>query len=196
MASARARHHVAVTAVQFNYATHRDPLIGRLDNISGLVAEFAQDELREIAALTATIELLKKRITTEIRVYAPSLLALDGCGVLRTAKIAGKVGNVTRFKSEAALARYIGVAPLPHVSGSTAGHLRASRSGNRNLNAALHRIALIQIRQGGPGRPYYLKRQESGDSAMTALRCLKRRLVRVIYNRLQVDHRARANACG
>ena len=139
---------------------------------------------------------MKKRITTEIRGYAPNLLALDGCGVPTAAKIAGEVGNVTRVKSEAALARYIGVTPLPHASGSTAGHIRASRSGNRNLNAALRRIALIQIRQGGPGRPYYLKRQESGDSAMTALRCLKRLLVRVIYNRLQTDHRMRANACG
>jgi hypothetical protein len=69
---------MSVTAVQFNYATHRDPLIRLLDNISGLVAEFAEDELREIAALTETIDSLKKRITTEIRGYAPSLLALDG----------------------------------------------------------------------------------------------------------------------
>jgi transposase len=119
---------------------------------------------------------------------------MDGCGVLTAAKIAGEVGNVTRFRNEAALARYIGVAPLPHASGSTAGHTRASRAGNRNLNAALHRIALIKIRQGGPGRPYYLKRQESGDPAMAALRCLKRRLVRVIFNRMQINHRMRANA--
>jgi transposase len=47
------------------------------------------------------------------------------------------------------------VAPLPHWSGASAGHLRTTRSGNRRLNAALHRIALVQIGIDGPGRAYY-----------------------------------------
>jgi Transposase IS116/IS110/IS902 family len=53
---------------------------------------------------------------------------------------------MTRFKSEAAFARYAGVAPVPAWSGATQGRLRAMRGGNRQLNSALHRIAVVQIR--------------------------------------------------
>lgn len=51
-----------------------------------------------------------------------------------------------------------------------------TRSGNRQLNAALHRIAVTQIRLDGLGRTYYRHRLAQGDSTPEALRCLKRRL--------------------
>ncbi|MDA2893340.1 IS110 family transposase [Mycolicibacterium sp. BiH015] len=180
------------TAVSLNYAAHRDPLVEWLDAQPGLVAEFAHAEVVEIGGLTEQIKDLKKRITNGVRCYAPHLLDLDGCGFLVAAKIVGETGNVTRFTSEAAFARYIGVAPLEYSSGSTAGRVRVARTGNRSLNAALHRIALIQIRQGGPGRAYYEERKRRGDNPMGALRHLKRRLVRVVFNRLLADHKIRA----
>ena len=59
------------------------------------------------------------------------------------------------------------------------------KSGNRQLNAALHRIAVTQIRLDGIGRAYYRKRLDTGDSTTEALRCLKRRLARTVYNTLK-----------
>ena len=93
------------------------------------------------------------------------LLALPGCGELTAAKIIAETANVTRFNSEAAFARYIGLAPLPHSSGSTDARVRFTRSGNRQLNTAVHRIAVTQIRMGGPGRSYYNQRRRAGDSS-------------------------------
>jgi hypothetical protein len=89
--------------------------------------------------------------------------------------------------SEAAFARYIGVAPHPYSSGSTDGQVRFTRSGNRQLNKAVHRIAVTQIGMDGPGRSYYDKRRGVGDSSPAALRSLKRRINRVVFSRLQAD---------
>ena len=63
------------------------------------------------------------------------------------------------------------------------------------VNAALHRIAVTQIRLDGLGRTYYRHRLDHGDSTPEALRCLKRRLARVVYNHLHTDHNNRQKPC-
>ena len=114
----------------------------------------------------------------------PTLLAMPGVGPLTAGKLVGEAAGVGRFKSEAAFARHSGIAPIPVWSGNTAGRVRMSRAGNRQLNAALHRIAVTQIRLDGEGRRYYRKRLMAGDSTTEALRCLKRRLARVVFKTL------------
>ena len=176
-------------------AKHRRLLGGWLNTVPGLVAELARDELADITRLTETIDALAKRIGERVREVAPVLLALPGCGELTAAKLVGEAAGVIRFKSEAAFARHAGVAPVPVWSGNTAGRVRMTRSGNRQLNAALHRIAVTQIRLEGPGQAYYRHRQTSGDSNPEALRCLKRRLARVVFHHLHADHQNRQKPC-
>ena len=116
----------------------------------------------------------------------PRLLGLPGCGVLTAAKIVAEVAGVGRFRSEAALAMHAGVAPLACSSGARQRH-RLSRVGNRQLNAALHRIAVTQLRIHAPAQAYLIRLQATGKSKREALRVLKRRLARVIFNLLQAD---------
>jgi transposase len=85
-----------------------------------------------------------------------------------------------------------GIAPIPVWSGNTAGRVRLTRSGNRQLNTAVHRIAVTQIRLDGLGKSYYLKMKAEGMSTAEALRCLKRRLARVVFNHLTTDQAATA----
>ena len=107
-----------------------------------------------------------------------------GCGALTAAKIVGETANPARFRSEACFAMHAGVAPIPASSGRTHRH-RLARGGNRQLNAALHRIALTQIgRPASLGHTYYHRRRAGGDTRMEALRALKRRLARVVYGLL------------
>jgi transposase len=73
--------------------------------------------------------------------------------------------------------------PVPASSGRTDRH-RLSRSGNRQLNAALHRIAITQLRLPGPGQTYQ-RRRAQGDATGEALRALKRRIARAVYQRLR-----------
>jgi transposase len=173
------------------YAKHRDPALGWLATQPGLVAELATDELTDIAGLTETINAMERRIAASVRRHATHLLAIPGCGALTAATIMAETANVNRFKSEAAYARYIGVAPLPHWSGSSFGHVRMTRSGNRQLNKAVHRIAVTQVRMDGPGRRYYQTRVASGHTPLGALRGLKRRIARVVYTRLRTGEAAR-----
>ncbi len=177
-------------------AKHRRLLADWLATQSGLVAELARDELADITRLTEQINMLAKRIGERVRAIAPpALLAMPGCAELTAAKVIGETAGVTRFKNEAAFARHSGVAPIPVWSGNTAGRVRMTRSGNRQLNAALHRIAVTQIRLDGLGQAYYRHRLAEGDSPTEALRCLKRRLARVVFHHLHTDHQTRQQPC-
>jgi transposase len=178
-----------------NRAKHRNLLSQWLATQRGLVAELACDELADISRLTAAIDALAKRIGERVRAVAPTLMALPGCGELTAAKLLGETAGVARFKSEAAFARHAGVAPIPVWSGNTAGRVRMTRSGNRQLNTALHRIAVTQIRLPGLGQTYYRKRITAGDSKTEALRCLKRRLARTVFHRLHTDHKNQPQPC-
>ncbi|WP_299274833.1 transposase, partial [uncultured Georgenia sp.] len=139
-------------------------------------------------ALSRRADALEKEITVLVGQQAPQLLELPGCGVLTAAKIVGETAGIDRFAHEAKYAMHAGVAPIPVWSGRTHGRVRMSKSGNRQLNAALHRIAITQVRLGGMGRAYYDKRLAAGDTRTEALRCLKRRLARVVFNTLKNDH--------
>jgi transposase len=179
----------APKAASLDLAKHRGVLAAWLDTVPGLVAELARDELADITRLSDTINALAKRIGDRVHQVAPALLSRPGCAELTAAKLVGEAAGVSRFKSEAA-ARHAGVAPIPVWSGNTAGRVRLTRSGNRQLNAALHRIAVTQIRLDGLGGAYYRKRLNTGASRSEALRSLKRRLARVVFHHLHTDHQA------
>ena len=185
----------APKARSLDLAKHRRILGDWLGIVDGLVAELARDELADIIRLTEAINALAKRIGDRVKQIAPVLLAMPGCGELTAAKLVGETAGVTRFKSEAAFARHAGVAPVPVWSGNTAGRVRMTRSGNRQLNAALHRIAVTQIRLNGLGRAYYEHRLTTGDSTPEALRCLKRRLAKVVFGHLHTDYQTRNQPC-
>jgi transposase len=173
---------------------HQQRLADRLAGVSGIVAELARDELDDVIALTERINQLEQRLTGLTAQAAPSLLAMPGVGVLTAAKIVGEAAGVARFKSEAAFARHAGIAPIPVWSGNTAGRVRLTRSGNRQINAAIHRIAVTQIRLDGLGKAYYDKKKAEGMSTPEALRCLKRRLSRIVFHHLTTDQTAARTA--
>ena len=157
----------------------------------GLVAELAREELADITALTAQINALERRIAARVRASAPSLLTIVGCAELTAAKLIGETAGVSRFRSEAAFARHARVTPIPHWSGPRQVRLMAARLGNRQLNAALYRIAVTQIRHNGPAEAYYRRRRSSGDSHAEALRRIERRIARSVYGRLRADQSSR-----
>lgn len=171
---------------------HQDLLREWLLTQDGVVAEMAVDELDDIIALTKRIKTFDKRLVRIAHQQVPSLLELAGCGELSAAKLLGESAGITRFRSEAAFARHAGIAPIPVWSGNTAGRVRMTRSGNRQINAAVHRIAITQIRlEGSLGKAYYEKKLAEGKSRTEALRCLKRRIARTVFNLLITDHHNR-----
>jgi transposase len=127
---------------------------------------------------------LEVELTALVRVQVPELLALPGCGTLTAAKLVAETAGVGRFASDARLARLAGVAPIPASSGRRHRH-RLDRGGNRQLNCALHRIAVTQGRVYPPAREFLDRKQADGKSRMEALRCLKRHLARAVWQALR-----------
>ena len=174
-----------------NYPKYRNALREWLAGQTGIVAELALQELADITRLTEDINAMEDRITDRVRDVAPRLYGMPGCGAVTAAKIMGEAALVTRFSGEAAFAQHAGLAPVPQWSGRTAGWMRRPKYGNRQLNSAIHRIAVTQLRLHGPGRHYYHKRLQAGDTRPMALRALKRRIGRAVYGHLREDHRCR-----
>jgi transposase len=160
--------------------------LGNQPAAPSMLTRIATELVGDIRALTVRINAFERELAERMRRVAPQLLALPGCGSLTAAKIVGETANVTRFRSEACFAMHAGAAPIPASSGKT-NRYRLARGGNRQLNAALHRIAVTQTRLDGPGRDYYQRRLALGNTKMEALRAMKRRLARVIFTLLRPD---------
>jgi transposase len=178
-----------------NRAKTRRELTELLEPITGIDARLARDLLAEIDRITGVINALEKEITVLVTAQAPTLLELPGCAALTAAKIVGETAGIGRFAHEAKYAMHAGVAPIPIWSGETRGRVRMNKTGNRQLNCALHRIAITQIGRDTLGRAYYRKRLAAGDSETEALRALKRRLARVVFNTLKNNPSTAAGTC-
>jgi len=165
----------------------------RLARFDGTVARIARDLVARIRELTAAIDALEREIAHCVETLAPSLLDLQGCAHLSAAKLVGETAGIGRFGSAAKFARHNGSAPLPVWSGNAERH-RLSRTGNRQLNVVLHRIAITQIRLGGLGRAYFEHRLAAGDTKREAIRALRRRISDQVFRRMREDEADRAAA--
>lgn len=163
----------------------QDRIDGRLKRAEQSVrVRIARDELRRIRELTRTIGALEVELAPLVAELAPRLLAERGCGVLTAAKLIGEIAGVGRFASDAKLARTAASAPIPASSGNTKRH-RLDHGGNRQLNCALHRLAVSKGRLDPETAAYLARKQGEGKTRREALRCLKRHLARRVFRLLQ-----------
>lgn len=162
-----------------------DRLDRELEARPGILARIARDLVRRCRELTITIGELDRELATRTATIAPTLLAVPGCGPVTAAKIIAETADIRRFKSDDAYARHTGTAPLPASSGGN--RHRLSRAGNRQLNAALHRIAITQARIHPAAQTMLERLQAAGKSRREAIRILKRRLSDVVYRTLLTD---------
>jgi transposase len=139
---------------------------------------------RQIEQLTADANQLEREITTLVADAVPQLLAQRGVGAISAAQILISRGQSGRIRSEAAFAQLAGAAPIPASSGLTTRH-RLNRGGDRQLNRALHTIAISRRRHDPESRAYYDHLIASKKTHREALRCLKRALARRLYKLLE-----------
>jgi len=140
---------------------------------------------REIEALNAELA----RLTAE---FAPALMESLGIGPDTAAALLITSGsNPERLKSEAAFAALCGVSPIPASSGKTNRH-RLNRGGDRQANAAIHRLVIVRLRYDNRSRAYLQRRMEEGKSKMEVIRCLKRYVAREVFGILHDIGKRRA----
>jgi transposase len=139
---------------------------------------------RRIRQLATEERELAREIEQLTRTLAPQLLDQPGVGPLLAAQIVLSWSHRGRIHSEAAFARLAGAAPIPASSGQTIRH-RLDRSGDRQLNRALHQIILTRRRVHAPTIDYIQRRTQQGKTRRETTRCLKRYLARNLYRLLE-----------
>jgi transposase len=139
---------------------------------------------RRVQQLTVEERELAREIKTLTQTLAPQLLDQPGVGPLLAAQVVLSWSHQGRLTSEAAFARLAGVAPIPASSGQTIRY-RLDRSGDRQLNRALHMI-IVTRRRAHPATIAYIERRiGEGKTRREATRCLKRYLARNLYRILE-----------
>ena len=135
-----------------------------------LLGEEVSDLDQALAALTAAAN--------------PALVAAKGIGTITAAQLLVTAGdNPERLRSEASFAAFVGVSPIPASSGKTTRH-RLNRGGDRQANAALHRIALVRMSYEPRTRDYVARKRALGHSNKEIIRCLKRAIAREVFTLL------------
>jgi transposase len=165
--------------------THLRTILERMGRMESARARVARELTQRICEITREVKRLQAEIEALIRAHRPALLAETGCGPLTAATLIGHAAGAERFRGEAQFARMAGVAPIPVSSGKSERH-RLHRGGDRQLNRALHVIAITRSRLDPETRAYLEKKRAEGKSNREALRCLKRHLARRFY-RLLLD---------
>jgi len=155
----------------------------------GVVADLARAEVARIREITREANRLRAEITSRVATIAPSLLELPGCAGLTAAKLVGEAADITRFRNRDAYAMFAGTAPIPVWTGNSE-KFRLNRGGNRQTNAAIHRIAITQLRIHPPAQELVARHTSNGKSKRDALRILKRRITDVTYRTMIKDTRA------
>lgn len=155
---------------------------------AGAQVRVARSELAHIMQLTKEIDELFADLDQLTTAHNPGLRAESGCGPVTAAILIGQTAGAERFPTDAHFARQAGTAPIPASSGNT-NRYRLHRGGNRQLNKALHTIALTRVRIDPQTRAYIDRKRAEGKSMREALRCLKRHLARKIW-RLLFDTRS------
>jgi transposase len=143
----------------------------------------ARDELRRIRELTRAERALERELRSAIAGLRPEVLAEDGIGTMTAATLIGHTAGAARFPTDGHFARLAGAAPIPASSGRSK-RVRLNRGGDRQLNCALHRIAVTRARTCPQTRAYLDRKLAEGKTNAEAYRCLKRHLARRVWHLL------------
>ena len=145
----------------------------------------AREQLAQIRSLNRQTDELKRELLELVKAHRPQLLAETGCGPLTAAILIGRTAGAERFRSDASFALQSGTAPIPCSSGQRQQH-RLNRGGDRQLNHALHIIAITRASHDPATKAYLERKEAEGKTTKGALRCLKRHLARRFHHLLSV----------
>ncbi len=138
-----------------------------------------------IQTFNKQIQELYQRLDLQTETKAPHLRAEHGVGPCTAAAILIAWSHKGRIPTEAKFAKLAGACPIPIDSGANQGQHRLNRSGDRQLNRALHTVVLSRARTHQETRTYMANKKAQGRTPRHARRCLKRVLARQFYRLLE-----------
>lgn len=184
----RARFRGKTTKVMLNIATQLR-IDARWDLESRTYAGVLRDVARRCRSLQAEASSHEKAILAVIRSWRPDLLAESGVGPIVAATVLCAWSHPGRVRHEGAFASLAGVAPIPASSGLTTRY-RLNRGGDRQLNRALHVVAITRLRHDPVTQAYADRRRAEGKTDREIKRCLKRYIARQLYRQLEAGRPA------
>ena len=108
---------------------------------AGARARIAREQISQIRGLNRQVCQLQAELAELVKAHRPQLLAEQGCGALVAAILIGHTAGVEQFRKRSSFALQTGTAPIPCSSGQRTQH-RLNRGGDRQLNHALHIVAI------------------------------------------------------
>jgi hypothetical protein len=141
---------------------------------------------RRIGELTAEAADHRQAILVLVRAWRPDLLGQPGVGPIVAATVLCAWSHPGRCRSDAAFAMLAGAAPIPASSGQRVRY-RLNRSGDRQLNQALHVVVLSRLRTDPATRAYAHRRCAQGRTNREIKRCLVRYVARQLYRLLEAN---------
>jgi hypothetical protein len=181
----RARFRGKTTTVMVNVAA-RLRVDRRWDLETRTYAGVLRDLARRCRGLQAEAASHEEAILAVIRSWRPDLLEECGVGPIVAATVLCAWSHPGRVRHEAAFASLAGVAPIPASSGLTTRY-RLNRCGDRQLNRALHVVALTRLRHDPATQAYAKRRRAEGKTDREIKRCLKRYIARQLYRQLETE---------
>ncbi len=150
---------------------------------AGARVRIAREQLAQLRRLNQQVDQLAAELLDLVKAHRPQLLAEQGCGAVTAAVLIGHTAGNERFRSEASFALQTGTAPIPCSSGKRTQH-RLNPGGDRQLNHALHVIAISRAQRDPATKEYLARKEAEGKTKKGALRSLKRHLARRFYHLL------------
>jgi transposase len=148
--------------------------------VNGVLRRLGQ----RVERLSREVAEAERALAALVGELAPTLLEECGVGPVCGAQLLVSSGDPSRMRSEASFAALAGTSPVDASSGKQRRH-RLNRGGDRQLNWALHVVALARIRHHAETRAYFQRLLAAGKTTREARRCIKRALARHFYRRLR-----------
>jgi Transposase IS116/IS110/IS902 family len=136
---------------------------------AGARVRIAREQLAQLRGLNRQIDQLHRELTELVAAHHPNLLAEQGCGAVTAAILIGHTADNQQFRSEASFAMKTGTPPIPCSSGKRTQH-RLNRGGDRQLNHALHIIAVTRAHHDPATQEYLARKEAEGKTSKGALR--------------------------
>jgi transposase len=150
---------------------------------AGARARIAREQISQIRGLNRQVEQLRAELAELVKAHRPQLLAEQGCGALVAAILIGHTAGVKQFRKRSSFGLQTGTAPIPCSSGQRTQH-RLNRGGDRQLNHALHIVAITRAQRDPATKAYLARKEAEGKTTKGAIRSLKRHLARRFYQLL------------
>jgi transposase len=168
----------------FNQARVLDRVDRALRKLSASArVRVAREQIAQIRSLNRQIDALACELAELVKAHRPKLLAEQGCGALTAAILIGHTAGVKQFGKHSSFGLQTGTALIPCSSGQRTQH-RLNRGGDRQLNHALHIIAITRAQRDPATKAYLARKEAEGKTKKGAVRCLKRYLARYFYGLL------------